>query len=546
MASKKAKTPQEQALIKKRVEFVQSKPNIPKAQARQQFFVQTRAAELQAKGVEVTKEKRAQLRQKFQSGEVKRSGFYTDADRTRIASSRSGKGGTSSTSETSTVNTGQNLAEYKMLGKENTARRPATTTKKQSSGGGFFAGAGNLAKRGLEDVANAPLIRFATRQVNSGLESTAATFINPSINLIGEGLNKLAFKKDGQKGGDYNPNLRVAGKMEATTNTLFALGDIFTAGTTRALRIANPTFLTPPARTGIMTRINTKIDNLDNALNARTQSTRASKVKVPPAAATKTTTRPTGPVTSGTKTSSIPGSGPKTRPLAGTGPKNAAGKPYRSAKEIDIDIKFGNAAEKAAGQKAATGLKKPAARKTQAQMQKEADEAISGGLSKVMNEAPATKGPDMNSSSLTFVEPKPASVAKPAAAKAPKPSAAKPKAGKTTRAKANAGTNFNQKVKQVNSGPQTKINPKIKKYESQEAFDKFMNSGGKDIVVEATRANPKVGELFTNMNRKFIETRSARSTSQAAVRANRANRRVKAAIRLNKIRANQAAKAAGN
>jgi hypothetical protein len=178
-------------------------------------------------------------------------------------------------------------------------------------------------------------------------------------------------------------------------------------------------------------------------------------------------------------------------------------------------------------------------------MQKEADEAISGGLSKVMNEAPTTKGPDMNSSNLTFIEPKPASVAKPAAAKAPKPSAAKPTAGKTTRAKANAGTNFNQKVKQVNSGPQPKISPKIKKYESQEAFDKFMNSGGKDIVVEASRANPKVGELFTKANREFIETRSARSTSQAAVRASRANRRVKAAIRLNKIRANQAAKAAG-
>ena len=90
MASKKAKTPQEQALIKKRVEFVQSKPNIPKAQARQQFFVQTRAAELQAKGVEVTKEKRAQLRQKFQSGQVQRSGFYTDADRARFATGNTG------------------------------------------------------------------------------------------------------------------------------------------------------------------------------------------------------------------------------------------------------------------------------------------------------------------------------------------------------------------------------------------------------------------------------------------------------------------------
>jgi hypothetical protein len=65
MASKKAKTPKEQALIKKRVEFVQSKPNIPKARARQQFFVQTRAAELQTKGVEVTKQKRQEFDRSF-------------------------------------------------------------------------------------------------------------------------------------------------------------------------------------------------------------------------------------------------------------------------------------------------------------------------------------------------------------------------------------------------------------------------------------------------------------------------------------------------
>ena len=547
MASKKAKTPKEQALIKKRVEFVQSKPNIPKAQARQQFFVQTRAAELQSKGVEVTKQKRQELRQKFQSGEVKRSGFYTDADRTRIAASNSGKAGTSSTPVTPTVNTGQNLAEYKMLGKENTARRPVAA--KKSSNGNFFSGAANLAKRGLDDVANAPLIKFATQQVNSGLESTAATFINPSINLIGEGLNKLAFKKDGQKGGDYNPNLRVAGKMEAATNTVMAVADIFTAGATRSLRIANPTFLTPPAKTSLITKINTKIDKLDNALASRT------KAKTAPVTTPKTTARPTGPVTSGTKKSSIPGPGPKTRPSAGTGPKNAAGKPYKSPKEIDIDIKVGNAAEKAAGQKASVGLKKPTATKTagkksQAQMQKEADNAVSGGLSKAMNEAPVTKGPDMNSSSLTFVEPKPASVAKPAAAKAPKANTRKPSgprpAPKTTRKKAEAGKNFNQKVKQVNSGPQRKIDPKIKKYKSQEDFDKFMNSGGKEVVVQATRANPEVGRAFTEANKEFIKTRSTRSTSQAAARKKRADRRTQAALRLNRIRANQAAKAAGN
>ena len=302
--------------------------------------------------------------------------------------------------------------------------------------------------------------------------------------------------------------------MEAATNTVMAVADIFTAGATRSLRIANPTFLTPPAKTGLITKINTKIDKLDNALASRT------KAKTAPVTTPKTTARPTGPVTSGAKKSNVAKAGPAAKPAKAT----PSVKP--------------------------TSATKAAGKKSQAQMQKEADEAISGGLSKVMNEAPVTKGPDMNSSSLTFVEPKPASVAKPAAAKAPRANTRKPSgprpAPKTTRKKAEAGKNFNQKVERVNSGPQRKIDPKIKKYKSQEDFDKFMNSGGKEVVVQAARANPEVGRAFTEANKEFIKTRSTRSTSQAAARKKRADRRTQAALRLNRIRANQAAKAAGN
>ena len=150
----------------------------------------------------------------------------------------------------------------------------------------------------------------------------------------------------------------------------------------------------------------------------------------------------------------------------------------------------------------------------------------------------------MNASNLTFIP------AKPTAATSPKATTRKPSgprsAPKTTRAKAQAGSNFNQKVKNVNKAPQRKIDSKIKKYESQEAFDKFMNSGGKDIIAQAARTNPKVGEAFTAANKEFIKARSTRSTSQAAARKKRADRRTQAALRLNRIRANQAAKAAGN
>ena len=68
-----------------RVAFVQSHPNLAPEVARQRFYVQTRAAELEAAGKEVD---RAALREKFQSGGVTREGFYTPADVNRFNAAR--------------------------------------------------------------------------------------------------------------------------------------------------------------------------------------------------------------------------------------------------------------------------------------------------------------------------------------------------------------------------------------------------------------------------------------------------------------------------
>ena len=76
----KKRTPQELERIKARKEFVQSKPDLDPAEARKRFYVQTRVQELEKSGVEVTKERRAALRQKFASGGVQRQGFYTPTD----------------------------------------------------------------------------------------------------------------------------------------------------------------------------------------------------------------------------------------------------------------------------------------------------------------------------------------------------------------------------------------------------------------------------------------------------------------------------------
>lgn len=68
-----------------RVAFVKSKPELAPDVARQRFYVQTRANELEARGKDVD---RAALREKFQSGGVTREGFYTPGDISRFSASR--------------------------------------------------------------------------------------------------------------------------------------------------------------------------------------------------------------------------------------------------------------------------------------------------------------------------------------------------------------------------------------------------------------------------------------------------------------------------
>ena len=73
-----------------RVAFVDKKvgeKGITRAQARQRYYVQTRIAEMKAKGKTVTPEMRKQLQQKFQSGDVSRRGFAAPKKKTGSSSS---------------------------------------------------------------------------------------------------------------------------------------------------------------------------------------------------------------------------------------------------------------------------------------------------------------------------------------------------------------------------------------------------------------------------------------------------------------------------
>lgn len=83
-----------------RVAFVQEHPNLAPEQARQQFYVKTRTEELSAAGKSVDKQA---LRDKFQSGQVSREGFYTPGDIARFNTSGSNNGGSLADSKADTV-----------------------------------------------------------------------------------------------------------------------------------------------------------------------------------------------------------------------------------------------------------------------------------------------------------------------------------------------------------------------------------------------------------------------------------------------------------
>lgn len=97
MAKKKEDPAKVEQRKQERVAFVQGHPLLQPEQARQQFYVQTRAQELGAKGLPVD---RAQLRENFQTGNIQREGFYTPGDISRIAAQQQNNNTSNSTNTT--------------------------------------------------------------------------------------------------------------------------------------------------------------------------------------------------------------------------------------------------------------------------------------------------------------------------------------------------------------------------------------------------------------------------------------------------------------
>ena len=124
-----AMTSAEKARIAGRKEAVKSgtSKGLSAKEARKRYYVRTRAAELQKKtGEPISAEKRKQLREKFNSGDVSRRGFA--APKKKSASSSSSTKGKSPTSQM------QSVPGYKS-GSSKPAGKPASKKGSGSSGG---------------------------------------------------------------------------------------------------------------------------------------------------------------------------------------------------------------------------------------------------------------------------------------------------------------------------------------------------------------------------------------------------------------------------
>lgn len=225
-----------------RVAFVQSKPNLSPEQAREQFYVQTRAAELTAAGKAVDKKA---LRQKFETGGVTREGFYTAGDKARIASQQAPSNLADSKSAVVAPTATPGTPKAQPTVSTTTPSAPTVKPPKQSTGGDqpVRAGVGPKAKAvpkpgGLAGTLgiNPELAKKTVGQIKQhGYDATIgaikplAGLVNAPINAIGEGLNWLS--GNGPDAG-YNPHLYDPGLKEnlKTAALIVATEGLFGAG----------------------------------------------------------------------------------------------------------------------------------------------------------------------------------------------------------------------------------------------------------------------------------------------------------------------------
>lgn len=222
--------PQEQQRVQQRKTFVQANPDLDPAVARQRFFVQTRVQELTKSGIDVTKERRAALREQFSSGDISRKGFLTPGDVKRSNNNREPKPdpvivppklpggvGAAAARAKGMVNTSTTVFTNSQSSAVVPSATRTTTSSATPSSTGTSTTTSSATPQKKQNPFNNPVTRFIGKTVLDTGDSINATFVNPAANLIGKAFGK-------------NPRLREAGPLEAGITTADAILTAASAG----------------------------------------------------------------------------------------------------------------------------------------------------------------------------------------------------------------------------------------------------------------------------------------------------------------------------
>lgn len=577
-SSKKNKntTPQDQALAAKRVAFVKSKPELSPVEARTRFFVQTRAAELQAKGVEVTKQRRQELRQKFASGGVQRTGFYTPADIARAAASNTGTGGSTDTTSGTSGSRPQDLADYKnttysYLDKENMARRPVAPKKpdfdKYSMNPAEFLD--SPFAKGVTAGA-----KFVGNTIKDAGESLAASSINPVLNIPQrftatvkdikeEGIKRVFWSKGGKnyEAAKNNPNFREAGIVESALNIapLDVVGGLVVRGTSKVLgktvtqvvRGTDNYAANALANLGKGGKAGT-VDLITGAYTAPIKT--AAKNVAKNAAAGKSTSQVVRGIDDYVKTALkanktaaksgtvdlatgayqgvVKNVAKNTAKKAATKPaaKKAATKTYTRMRDIAFDVANGTPAEKTAAGKIAAKLESaPKATPKATPAKSVAPKATPAKAAKkeVDRFANAWDDSPIDMSKVDFGAAEMRSTSNYSTARRANKvtdAASAPKAtpAKTTKPKARAKAGFKAKVNEVKSTP-APVSTKSS-FKTQAEYNDWLKGGGKETLRNMTQGQRNV---FLKANDKFVQGAAAKAQQAAAEQAKSTARALK-------------------
>ena len=491
----KKRTPEELARIAARKEFVQSKPELDPAEARKRFYVQTRTQELTKSGVDVTKERKAALRQKFLSGEAQRVGFYTPTDLVKFAGNNNNNN--NNNTDVTTTPTVKQTGGY-------VAQNPAMRTPIP----GFKPG--NVQKSTIKKVDGfdrlSQIVGNANKKAKAFTdEFTGAGAINRALDnkgasardRIGEGLLGLGTGLLNTTGVGI-----LVKRIRGAKNIV--------SGATKVTRLGPGA--KPPLQLNPGPRVIDRVFDMP-AVKTPLKKTPTTKTSTKKTATTKTSTKKTAR-TLADKNNTV---------VDKVKTKAAEGKTKVNNRKAQLETNKANAAQQKADQQIESGLAtvapKPVAAKPVAK--------------KPAAKKPAAKKPSVDEEGRPM-----SNLGKPGEGGNPffKQTSSKFEA-KTITGPGSAGTPRVSQASTPAPAAASKPKPAFRTvFKNQKEYNEYMRGGGADVVKQQTLG---VRQTFIEQNRPFIDGNARVAGAQAADRQRRAARRAGAVERLNEIRRNK-------